>query len=175
MKKRSVFQGDIIMRLFYAFLLTLTLYIFHTGLSYANDDEEKNEGLFTTVHFNPVFNNLNPVFEVSIYEGNVPYDAKFVQNVDLGLGWKDGDRNIRYQVKGKWIRFHVDSPTGLPAEIEFAPLPGSVLDQFGITGGAYYDHNFAEESNNEKIFYAGSEIGFMRGFGTQVRYSRFMN
>lgn len=104
-----------------------------------------NQGLYSRASANPIllddsYPTINLILEdFRDPEGVVPYNAKFVQDVEVGVGFKRGD--WRFEAIGQWTRFHVSEPEF--HSLDFAPI---VLTDFTFTvGGEPFSHRISTD------------------------------
>ena len=156
-------------------------------LSESNNESHQNK--YIVISFNPGFfhtppPNFNTVGSLAEMDGVLPLQTELAQDIEAGLGIKRG--SLRFEVGGRWIRFHMSDPRithiefpdifwgdvdvvvsqshfhDNPILAEFDALDrfsyGQSIDNFGVVGGVAYDIKIA----GEDVFYVGGKVGLLR-------------
>ena len=155
--------------------------------AYFYNNDNINQGLYISGSINPILYAPNPnfaiVFDDIKMSGAVPYNTKFLQSTEVGLGYKF--KNVRVEGDVKWIRFHLGTPQVHTAEIASLPTYGengesyadqiqftidedAQADNIGFLGKLYYDWDLTDFDFDGAFIYVGSGFGVVRSGATEA-------
>ena len=140
---------------------------------------------YSRVGFNHTLYAPNPAFMVVVDNatvgGTVPLNAKFLENVEIGVGHKGKLHDaVRLEANFKWNKLHLGHPNihnieyaHMPMDMamemgmdtmdtEMMPRYGDVMNNIGAVTGIFVDWNRAKDSSYNEIFYLGTTLAVFK-------------